>query len=352
MKLKRLYFQLDAIKEKAIKLPLKKTDKWVVFSDLHMGDHSYKDDFKRNTELFTYVLEDYYQKEFGLILNGDVEELQRFQYTTIRNAHPAVFNIFLQFHQKNKLLKTIGNHDVEFSYNEEINQELPAAEAFLLEHKKGEIFIFHGHQASDFYIRYNKLVGWLLKYIATPLGFNNYSVAHHSKKKYKIEKDVYHYSAFQGIVSIIGHTHRPLFESLSKAERVKILIENLVREYVLEKKEKRLKEIKKIIKSYRKDLRKIYRKQKNMDMQNVYGSKLNIPCLFNSGTVIGKRGITCLEIENNNIKLVHWFDKNTSGKYLNKRGYEPEKIGEKNVFKMVLNEESLDYIFAKIKLLR
>ncbi len=352
MKLKRLYRQFDEIKSHAEKISLNAEDRWVIFSDLHLGDFTYKDDFKSNSKLFLKVAQYYYQKDFGLILNGDIEELQRFNYAAIRNSYHSFFDLIKRFKQKNKLLKTFGNHDVEFSFNREINQDFPTKEAFLLQHEKGEILIFHGHQASDFYIRYNHVIGWLLKYIATPLGFNNYSVSHDSKKKFQIEQRVYHYSNYKGIVSIIGHTHRPLFESLSKAEQIKIKIENLVREYVVEKQEARMKEIKKAIKSYKRELKKILRKNKNGEIQQVYGAHLPIPCLFNSGTAIGKRGMTCLEIENNFIRLVHWFDKNTSEKYLNKKGYEPEKVIENEVFKMILNEESLDYIFARIKLLK
>lgn len=40
----------------------------------------------------------------------------------------------------------------------------------------------------------------------------------------------------------------------------------------------------------------------------------NIPCLFNSGCVIGKRGVTAPEIEEVNIRLVHWFDSRISKK--------------------------------------
>lgn len=352
MKLKTLYRYLDSLKNAAKKIQIDQQSKWVIFSDLHLGNNTYKDDFKGNSSLFKHVLKYYHEKEFGLILNGDVEELQRFDYHVIRENQKEIFELFQLFLDKDLLLKTFGNHDVDFSYNHEINKEFPAKEAFVLEHEKGELLIFHGHQASEFYFRYNKIIGWLLKYIATPLGFNNYSVAHNSKKKYQIENKVYHYSAYQGLVSIIGHTHRPLFESLSKAERIKINIENLVREFVMAKNEKRLKEIKKTIKSHKKELKKIFRKEKKEDKHHIYHSYLTIPCLFNSGTVIGKRGMTCLEIENNSIKLVHWFDKKISEKYLNKRGYEPEQIGQKDVYKMILNYESLDYVFARIKLLK
>lgn len=154
------------------------------------------------------------------------------------------------------------------------------------------------------------------------------------------------------MVSVIGHTHRPLFESLSKADRLKMQIETLCRQYVKETDEGQMKEIKKTIKSHKKELKKIFRKKKHLEQEaHLYNAILHIPCLFNSGTAIGKRGITCLEIENNQIRLVHWFDEHLSGRYLNKRGYDPELVDRQGHYRMVLNEESLDYIFARIKLL-
>jgi len=352
MNVKNIYHQLNKLKDEATEIHLDKTDKWVIFSDLHMGDRSSKDDFQRNSELFKSALTYYFKKKYQLFLNGDVEELQKFSYQKIRNKWDEIYLVFQQFRQKTGFLKTIGNHDLELSFNDKITEDIPSNEAYLLKHKKGEILLFHGHQASHFYFRYNKLVGWILKYLANPLGIGNYSVAHNSKKQYDIEKRVYHYSVYQGIVSIIGHTHRPLFESLSKAERLKMQIENLCREYADEEDDSRLKELKKTIKSHKKELKKIFKKKKHIDTQtHLYNALLHIPCLFNSGTVIGKRGITCLEIENNDIKLVHWFDSDLSDKYLKKRGYDPEEIEDTGNYRMVLNQESLDYVFARIKLL-
>jgi hypothetical protein len=44
---------------------------------------------------------------------------------------------------------------------------------------------------------------------------------------------VYGFSSRRKIVSIIGHIHRPLFESLSKIDTLKYRIEQLCRHYPL-----------------------------------------------------------------------------------------------------------------------
>lgn len=338
--------------EEAESESLSPQDKWVVFSDLHMGDGSSTDDFRANADLFEKALSNYYLKnKYKLFLNGDVEELQRFSIAKIVKRWPQVYDLFNRFHRETKLIKSIGNHDLELSVTKKYPFDFQTVEAFKLLWKDQPIFLFHGHQASKKYQKHNRLIGLTLKYVADPLGLKSYSVSHDSKKQYNIEKRAYHFSSFKKWVSIIGHTHRPLFESLHKVERLKFKIEQLCRDYV-ESNLSQKKEIQQSIKAYKKELKEYYRENEETNYQNyVYNSIFHIPCLFNSGTVIGKRGMTCLEIENGMIRLVHWFDKNISKKYLQISGYQPEKLAGTDYYRMVINEEQLDYIFARIKLL-
>jgi len=349
---KVVYENLDKIFEEAPSFELKRKDKYVIFSDLHMGDGGSTDDFKSNSDLFKTALNDYYLGgSYSLILNGDVEELQRFKLKKIVERWKEVYELFDLFHQHTRLLKTIGNHDLELGLLKEKPYGYDLLEAFKLKHKKNHLFFFHGHQASKKYQKHNLLIGFTLKYFANPLGIKNYSVAHSSKKQYKIEKRAYHYSAYRKIVSVIGHTHRPLFESLHKVERLKYKIEQLCRDYAADK-AMRTEETKDAIKANKKDLKKYYKQVRDTNYQNyVYNTIFHIPCLFNSGCVIGKRGMTCLEIENGMIRLVHWFDGNISKKYLQQSGYSPEPLGETGFYRMVVNEETLDYVFTRIKFL-
>lgn len=163
----------------------------------------------------------------------------------------------------------------------------------------------------------------MLKYFANPLMIKNYSVAHSSKKQYKTEKHVYGYSASRKIVSVIGHTHRPLFASMPKKE----LSKNRVGD-----------------KSAGAD--KTGHKGTG---ENVYDKIFHVPCLFNSGCAIGKRGMTCLEIKNGTISLVHWFDGNINKKYLRQSGYSPKPLGGSGFYRMVINEEALDDVFDRIR---
>lgn len=338
--------------EKAAGETLTSTDRWVIFSDLHMGDGSSTDDFLPNAHLFEESLSGYYlNRHFKLFLNGDIEELQRFSIQKITNRWSGVYHLFQLFQQQTQLIKTIGNHDWELADLRKYPFDFKTVEAYRLNWKEQPIFLFHGHQASKKYQKHNELIGFTLKYLADPLGIRSYSVSHDSKKQYNIEKRVYHFSAFNKWVSVIGHTHRPLFESLHKVDRLKFKIEQLCRDFMNVDSVQR-KQIKENIKAYKKELKQYYKQNEAVSYQNyVYNSIFHIPCLFNSGTVIGKRGMTCLEIENGSIRLVHWFDKNISKKYLMQSGYDPMPLAGTDYYRMVINEEQLDYIFSRIKLL-
>jgi predicted phosphodiesterase len=351
LKTKALYHKLDHLFEASSVFDLNDHKKWVIFSDVHIGDGGNTDDFKRNAKLFTNALEGYYLDDHALILNGDIEELQRFQVHKIYEKWRHVYEIFDHFARSNRFFKTLGNHDLELMLLEELPFHYQLHESIRLLHHENDLFIFHGHQASKKYQEHNELIGFTLKYFANPLGIKSYSVAHNSQKQYKIEKRVYGFSAFRKIVSIIGHTHRPLFESLHKMDRIKYKIEQLCRDYNVAD-SRRSKTIEEEIRAHKKDLKKYYRENKDHSYQSyVYNTMFHIPCLFNSGCVVGKRGMTCLEIENGKIRLVHWFDKNISKKYLRQSGYMPEQLGTSDFYRMVINEESLDYIFTRIKFL-
>ena len=111
-----------------------------------------------------------------------------------------------------------------------------------------------------------------------------------------------------------------IFESLDKVARLKYKIEQVCRDYAnaaVVDEEKTVE-----IKILKKELKKYYREHKDHSFQSyVYNTLFHIPCVFNSGCVVGKRGMTCLEIEGDKIRLVHWFDKRISRKYLKQSGY-------------------------------
>ena len=346
----KVFKNLGLLYEQTPVVPLNKKDRVVIMSDMHMGTGDKKDDFVPNAPLFINALKNYYlKKEYSLVLNGDIEELQRFEFNRIFGQWKKVYKLFDKFAENDRLIKIVGNHDIALVTKEYDNYPYQLHEGIKFKYKdKNDIFIFHGHQASRKYTLQNALIGYTLRYLANPLGIKNYSVAHSSRKKYKIEKTAYEFSRQQRVMSVIGHTHRPLFESLPKPERIRFRIEQLMREYS----NKELLEnnrLVKLINNYKDELRFIH--QQSQTYQNLYNEILHVPCLFNSGCVIGKRGMTCLEITNGKIRLVHWFDKKISKKYLHHTGYEPQQLDDSDFFRLLINKEKLNYIFTRINLL-
>jgi predicted phosphodiesterase len=327
-------------------------DKIVVFSDLHLGDGGKDDDFLQNAQLFSHVLENYYFREgFTLVLNGDIEELKKFPLKKIAAHWGSIYRIFNEFRRKNRLYKIVGNHDYDLCIQKSRKRTGKPIRALKIEYDGNILFVYHGHQASKFFEKHNQLAGFLLRYIVFPLGIKNYSVSHDSTKKFKLEKRVYDFSIKNKIISIIGHTHRPLFESLSKIDSIKFKIEQLCRQYT-DAGENDKKKIETEIAYYRAELEYVYQKNmKNGSKSSLYNANLVIPCLFNSGCVIGKRGMTSIEIAGNEIALAHWFDKRISIKHFSHNEHVPERLGTSEYYRLIIKKDYLDYIFTRIKLL-
>ena len=76
-------------------IPWSPDDKRVIFSDLHMGNGTRRDDFSENSELFYSALSEYYlPRGYDLILNGDVEEFHKFTWRQIFHAWNKIYALF------------------------------------------------------------------------------------------------------------------------------------------------------------------------------------------------------------------------------------------------------------------
>lgn len=319
---------------------------------MHIGDGSSADDFLPNSGLFTHILNHYYLKRgYGLVLNGDVEELYKFKLHTIAERWKEVYEIFDNFRQKNAFYKTVGNHDYKVQGEMFPSANSDLLQALKLNYRNNLIFIYHGHQTSGFLEQYNRFSQCLIRYIVSPLGFKNVTVPIDSFKKFNTEIRAYKFASSKKIVSILGHTHRPLFESLSKVDDLKIKIENLIRKYP-KSIDKERKQIEKNLRKYKIEFDSLMNEKNEKYLRNsLYNERSLAPCLFNSGSVIGKRGITCLEINKGIISLCYWFDSSRSQRYINYKGVKVKRMNKSGYYKATLKEQSLDYIFTKIRLL-
>lgn len=346
---------LDRLHSTAAPILLDNASRIVIFSDLHLGDGGRNDEFMHNAGLFEALLKHHYlQNGFGLVLNGDIEELFKFSWSSIGSAWQGIYELFFRFGQEERLWKIYGNHDIGIL--EEPNYLLAPwlSESLLFRSPWGEILLFHGHQASMFLSEswsvFSRVLFYLLRYVAGPVGIRNYSVSHKSRKRFAIERAVYDFSNRFGIISIIGHTHRPLFESLSKVDHLNYRIEELCRSYPMAGIDGRLW-IESEIGILKDELETCYRKGFKKSLRSGRYGNITIPSIFNSGCAIGKRGITAIEIDRGTIRLVYWQQPASS-----RQSIPSEVVGaESNVpggyKRVVLNEDRLDYVFSRIRLL-
>lgn len=346
---------LERLLDTAKPITLGPSSKVLVLSDLHMGNGGRRDEFKRNADLLRSMLEEYYLPEkYSLVLNGDVEELFKFSVESIAEQWWHIYDLFLRFEQNGFFWKTYGNHDADLF--EERNYRLAGhlLEAIKFMYGDEVMLLFHGHQASillwETYPMVSRSVVLFLRYIAKPIGIRNFSTAYNSRRRFAIEKSIYDFSNQSKIVSIIGHTHRPLFESLSKVDHLNYRIEELCRAYPTASSAER-RNIQEQIAELKAMLDSCFSEGKKIGLRSGRYNNIAIPSVFNSGCAIGKRGVTALEIDGDRIRLVYWFKRKQGRKFVSDRNSEPEQLGHSGYFRIVLNEDHLDYVFSRLNLL-
>jgi len=349
------YPDLERLLQTSPQVHLDDASKVVVFSDLHMGDGSRNDEFLHNAVLFETVLDRHYLTGgYGLVLNGDIEELMKFISEDVVRAWARLYDLFLCFGRKGVLWKIYGNHDLGLLEEREYILAPWLVESLVLRYAGGSMLLFHGHQASAFLNEqgsfFSKALFYLLRYIAKPAGIRNYSVSYNSRKRYAIERAVYDFSNSAGIISIIGHTHRPLFESLSKVDYLNYRIEELCRTYPSAAEDAR-REIEAQIAHMKSELDACYRKGFRKSLRSGRYGDIAIPSIFNSGCAIGKRGVTAIEIEKGLIRLVYWHNGNDGWKTDIGQERDTTELGSSGFYRVVLNEDRLDYVFSRIRLL-
>jgi predicted phosphodiesterase len=329
-------------------LPIDRGTRIVILSDLHMGDGSSNDDLRENGELLTAVLDRHYlPRGSTLVLNGDIEDLQKFPLKRIRSAWGGVFTILDRFAREGRLRKIYGNHDEDLL--EDSRYPYPLNPGLRLEWGARRLYAYHGHQASGFFVKHNAVSGAAVRYLLHTLGIRNRSPSQDSNRRYGIERRIYEFSRRTGVVSLIGHTHRPLFESLSKYDRLRYEIERLCLEYC-DAPEARKAEIERTVTVYKEEFGRMGIRDRRRG-RGLYGRDIILPCLFNSGSAVGKKGVTAIEIEEERITLAYWFEEGKARPYLALEAGSSSPIEGTRYRRVTLAVKSLADVFARMDLL-
>lgn len=270
----RIHPALDkALRENRLKIPLDKKTRVVIFSDIHRGAGDWADDFMHNAQVFDCALRYYLDENFTYIELGDGDELyENRRLLDIVRAHGHIFRLLNQFHQLNRLVYVCGNHNWQMMDPVYLKSALQLARIYvpglfagLKTHSSlllGEkMFLFHGHMGDLMNDRFIFLGRFFVRYLWRGLqarfGFKDpTSPAQNWRKGRQIDRKILLWACKNRLTAVAGHTHRPMFASLSKQQKL------------------------------------MGRKEK--------------PYYFNAGSGVHPRCVTCLEIEDMMISLVKW----------------------------------------------
>jgi UDP-2,3-diacylglucosamine pyrophosphatase LpxH len=296
---------------KGVVIPFTATDRFIVFSDQHKGAKNGADDFMLCEPNYLAALDHYYENNYQLIVLGDCEELWENGLSKVVAKQEPSFSRYKKFAAENRFYKTIGNHDLDWKNDpfttaeikKQFGVDLTIYDGVLLQTTvaNGELKILctHGHQgdkASD--------GNWFSKFFVSRiwaplqawLKINPNTPAYDAQLKTLHNRLMYEWSEAQkNLLLITGHTHQPVFESLTYIERLyrQLQIAEQMNNGAM------LKLIQEEI------------KKRKFEYNHVSHDYLVMkPTYFNSGCCCFNDGdITGIEIADGHLRLVKWANK-------------------------------------------
>jgi len=284
------------------------TGKFIIFSDQHKGARNGADDFMLAEPNYLAALEFYNQNNFFFISLGDNEELWENSLGKVKKHNLTTFEAEKKFIEKKSFIKIFGNHDLYWDndplawlqlqniYGEKIKVYEGVVLPVSIEDKTLQIFCTHGHQGDA-----SSDGNWFSKFFVARiwaplqafLRINPNTPAYDAERKTLHNSIMYEWSAQQdNMLLITGHTHQPVFTSLTHLERLYRKLQGAKRDNDT----KAITEIETEIKKLEKNFAAI-----SLDYLSMK------PSYFNSGCCCFSDGdITGIEIENGFIRLIKW----------------------------------------------
>lgn len=283
-------------------------DKFIILSDQHKGAKNGADDFMVCEKTYVYALDYYNQQNFHYICLGDGEELWENNLFSVRDKNKLSIEKETLFVQRNAFTKIFGNHDLfwdqdPFSavqlksmYGASVKIYEGAIIKIIVAGKPLDIFLTHGHQGDK-----QSDGNWFSKFFVSRiwgplqslLAINPNTPAYNSQLKSLHNSMMYEWSSQQtNLLLITGHTHQPVFGSLT-------LLEKLFKQFDsahLSKDEKQGALLAAEIKSRQAEQPVVFDQYEKI-----------LPTYFNSGCCCFSDGdITGIEIADGYIRLIKW----------------------------------------------
>jgi predicted phosphodiesterase len=210
--------------------------KFIILSDQHKGARDGSDIFAKAAKNYLAAL-DYYNNEKLFYINlGDSEELWENLFVTVKRHNKATFEKEKLFLKRKAFIKIFGNHDLYWdndplapiSLVQIYGQRVKIYEGAILQTKiKGRtlnIYMTHGHQG-DLDSDGNWFSKWFVSDIWAPfqsyLRINPNTPANDDELKTLHNRMMYQWSSKRSHTLLItGHTHQPVFKSLTHLEKL------------------------------------------------------------------------------------------------------------------------------------
>ena len=280
----------------------------IIFTDLHKGARNGSDDFMPAEETYLAALDYYNQNGFYYLNLGDSEELWENNIFQILTHNKATFEAEKAFIERKAYARLSGNHDLYWQndpfapvvlrmiYGHPVRAFSGVVLRVAIADRSMDIFCTHGHQG-DAQSDGNAFSKWFVSWIWGPLqaflDVNTNTPAVNHERKTLHNEFMYEWSAAQkDLILITGHTHQPVFNSLTHLERLYLDLEHAIGANDKASIEQIKKEIPKRKKEY---------DHVNSKFREMKPSYFNAGCCcFDGGTITG------IEIAEGQIRLVKW----------------------------------------------
>lgn len=326
------------------------TAKYVIFSDLHKGSGRKKSDaFLQNEYTYCYALNYYLEKDFKLILAGDIEEGWGFKLkNVVKRYKNTVFYCEKKFVEKGiqrgegYYFRIIGNHDKGWGRKRRVRRLLIPAlgnnevKIYTSVFIGDRILILHGHQGDATSDKLKGIAKNVVRFVTQTIfswfGRKKDRAATSAQIRKKRDKYLYEWAKDRKLLLIAGHTHRYIFKSSSNVNITKDDLDKFEQELKIEKEKDE------------KDSIKILRLEEYIKIVKEDISEVgDIPCYFNTGAGDYIDGITGIEIDNGEIKIIKWNSPRFNYKFT---GILPDALPDPK--RIEVFSESIDEILNQI----
>jgi len=294
----------------------------VIFSDHHRGQRDGADDFHVCERAYHAALGYYYEKDYVLVVLGDVEELWECRPKKVIRAYSETIGLEEEFFRIGHYKRIYGNHDDLWRYSGAVRKHLwpQYGEALIvwgglkleITHQGqplGTIFLTHGHQGtlcsdilgpvSRIFVRFF----WRPFQRITRLPKTNKTAAQHFGLRQRHNAAMYLWAhgknaGGNGLILIAGHTHKPVFLTEPSTEKAKKLYEEACNAPNPDKEE---------IAKRRAALEFAIARERFRFSELEPGLRPPTPCYFNTGCCsYGDGDVTGIEVVDGKIRLVKW----------------------------------------------